>query len=449
MQSCFSYTVAFLTIAAITPAYPQTPQWAVLHKDPNYPSDKYILGVGEGTGEKADETAKRLAQSDIATQVRMKVQMEIKNIQQTYGLNPNQELYADFKIKSTSVVDEELTDAAIVETAVDTSTKTTYALAALNKEEFSTAIGLTSGWDHAKELQHGAENFLRRGKLTEAIQNLVEARAGVMDLLPKQALHDALARVPFSSEPSLGPVALTSSVRGVLSSIHIEKLGGDKQKGRIGEKFPAPFIVRVIAVEENDSVPVVGAAIVFLNLSGEQFGEALTDAKGTASCSLKVRGNIGRQLRARLSLPLLGKEFFPDVNFSSRVFNCVVLEADVAFSVKIDVRSSKVNDALRSIVVNAVTHSGYHTVDMSRFMLKVGFQSTPPTTVEGADGTLYNVSSDLTVVLIDKDSNRTLGSIIGKSQGIAKTQDGALEQSARGVKLDGSELLSLLEKAKN
>ena len=446
-----SQSVALLAIVAVAPAFPQTPPWALSHKHSNYPAAEYILGVGQGTGEKADETAKRLAQSDIATQVRMKVQEEIKNIQRTYELNPNQESYADFKIKSASVVGEELPSVAIVQTAVDASTNTTYALAALNKEKFSTAIAaeLISGWGQAKELQRSAEDLFRQGKLTEAIQNLVEARAGVMELLTKQALHDALARAPFLCAPSLGPSALASSIRNALSSIHIEKRGGDKQQGKRGENFPEPFIVQVTANEAENTVPVVGAAIVFLNSSGEQCGEGITDAKGMATCSMKARGNIGQKLRARLFLPSVGGEFSSSLDASSTVFDCAVLEADVAFSVKVDVRSSKVNDALRSLVTNAVTRAGYHIVDMSRFMLKVDFQTAPPTTVDSLDATFTIVPSELSVMLIDKDSNRTLGSIVSKSQGVAKSQDGALEQSARGVKLDGPDLLLLLEKAKN
>ena len=445
------HALALLVLAADHPVYPQVPPWAVSRSDANHPSGEYILGVGQGTGENADETAKRLAQSDIAAQVRVKVQAEIKNIQRVYGLNPNQESYADFKIQSTSVVDEELPDAAIVETAVDASTKTTYALAALDREKISSALAvkLTSGWDRANELQHTAEDFLHRGRLAEAIQDLFEAWADVMELLPKLALHDALAHEPFLSERSLSPSAVTSGIREALSGVRIEKISGDKQKGKIGENFPEPFVVHVTVNEGGNAVPVAGAAIVFLNLAGEQFGEALTDVNGTASCLLRARRSIGRQLRARLSLPSLGKEFFSDLNFSSRVFDCVLLEADVAFSLKIDVRSSKVNDALRSIVVDAVTHAGYQIVDMSRFMLRVGFQSTPAAAVDSADGPLYSVSSGVTLMLIDKDSNRTLGSINGTSQGIAKTQDGALEQSVRGMKLQHTELVLLLEKAKN
>ncbi len=451
MKFCLSLSIGFIALAAAVPAFSQAPPWALSHQHPTYPFREFILGVGQGTGEKGNETAKRLAQSDIATQVRMKVQMEIKNIQQVYGINPNQESYADFKIKSASVVEEELTGAVIVETAFDTSTNTTYALAALNKEKFSAAMTaeLTEGWNHAKDLQRTSKDFLRRGKITEGVQSLVEARSDAMELLPKLALHDVLASVPFRTEASLGPSALASSIRNALSSVRIEKRGGDKQKGKIGENFPEPFIVQATANDGENSVPVAGAAIVFLNSSGEQFGEAITDAKGTASCSLKAKGNIGKRLRARLSLPLLGKEFSSSLNSSSVEFDCVLLDADVAFSVKIDVRSSKVNDALRSVVVDAATHAGYHIVDMSRFMLRVGFQSTSPATVEGGDGTLYSVSSVFTVTLIDKDSNRTIGSIAGKSQGVAKSQDGAVEQSAHGVKLDVAEFVSLLEKAKN
>ena len=295
---------------------------------------------------------------------------------------------------------------------------------------------LTSGWDRANELQHTAEDFLHRGRLTKRYKISLKHGRMLMELLPKLALHDALAHEPFLSERSLSPSALTSSIREALSGVHIEKISGDKQKGKIGENFPEPFIVRV-TVNEGGMMPFLLPAqqLCFLNLAGEQFGEALTDVNGTASCLLRARRSIGRQLRARLSLPSLGKEFFSDLNFSSRVFDCVLLEADVAFSLKIDVRSSKVNDALRSIVVDAVTHAGYQIVDMSRFMLRVGFQSTPAAAVDSADGTLYSVSSGVTLMLIDKDSNRTLGSINGTSQGIAKTQDGALEQSVRGMKL--------------
>jgi hypothetical protein len=451
VKSWFSHAIAFFSFAAAIPAYSQVPQWAVSHKNAAYPAAEYILGVGKAMGEKAGETAKRLAQLDIALQVRMKVKLEIKSIQQTYELNPNQESYADFKIRSTSVVDEELTEPVIVETEVDTLTNTAYALAALQKGKCSATIAaeLTEGWKHAKDLQRTAQDLLRQGKIAEAIQTLIVARACVMELLPKLALHNVLAGAPFPDEPSLGPSAFASSVRDVLSEIRIEKRGGDKQKGKTGEDFPEPFIVQVTANGGENSVPVVGAAIEFLNSSGEKCGEAITDAKGIASCSMKARGNIGPRLRAGLSLPRLGKEFSSALNSSSAVFNCVLLDADAAFSIKIDVRSSKVSDALRSAVVDAVKHAGYHVVDMSRFMLRVGFQSAAPTTVEGAEGALYNVSSDITLVLIDKDSNRTLGSIVGKSQGIAKTEDGALEQSARGAKFDGPDLTALLEKARD
>ena len=69
----------------------------------------------------------------------------------------------------------------------------------------------------------------------------------------------------FSASRLSSPSALTSGIRDALSGVRIEKISGDKQKGKIGENFPEPFIVQVTANEGENAVPVVGAAIVFLN----------------------------------------------------------------------------------------------------------------------------------------------------------------------------------------
>ncbi|MGA7160228.1 MAG: hypothetical protein WBZ48_04455 [Bacteroidota bacterium] len=444
------HSVAILVIVLYTPGYSQAPPWVISHQHINYPTSQFILGVGTGTGERAEENAKRLAQADIAWQLRVKVQTQIKSVQQTYELNQNQETYADFKIGSTSVVDEELTDAMTVETAVDSTTKTTYVLAALNKENFSGVIAakLTAGWDQVKKLRDAAKNFLNRGNLGQAIQDLVAARASTINLLPKQALHDAIAPTPFLDEHSLGPSVLTSEIDDALSSVRIEKIGGDRQKGKIGEKFPQPFVVRVTAYEGGNFVPLVDDSIIFLNSSAVQYGEAVTDAKGVASCPIQARGGIGKQLRASLALHCLGNEFSSDLHSSSVVFRCILLDADAAFSVKVDAPSSGQSAFLRSAVADAVTHLGYQIVDMSRFMLRVELQ-TAPTTVDSTDGMLYSASSDATIVLIDKESNRMLGSVIGKSNGVAKTPAAAVERSVRSIKFDEPELVLLLEKAKN
>ena len=429
----------------------QVPEWAVTHKHVQYPADVYILGVGYGTGEKAGETAKRLAQSDVAAQVRVRVQTEVKNVQQTYELNQNLEAYAEFKIRSTSIVDEQLTGAEIAETSVDSSTGTAYALAILTKENFASTISaeLTSGWNQAGELHVAAEKFIRQGKVLEAIQDLIEARSTVTTLLPKQALHDAVARVPFTGSAALGPAATTSDIRSALARVRIEKKSGDKQKGKIGERFPEPFVIHVAIDADGKPIPAVGLAVAFLNASGETLGEVVSDANGTASFNPRVRGSIGTQVRARLSLPSAGKEFSTNLNSSSVVFECVLLGADVAFALKVDMPPSAVSDAVRSLVSDAVTRAGYHIVDMSRYQLRVTFLGAAPSTIDGMGGTLYSVSAESIVSLIEKEQNRTLGSVSAKSKGVAKTKNEAIEKSARSLKFDEEELISLLERAKN
>ncbi len=429
----------------------QIPKWAVTHTHKDYPAGEFILGVGYGTGDNGEESAKRLAQSDIASQVRVKVQTEVRNVQQTYELNQNQETYADFKIRSTSVVDEQLTGAEIVATAVDPSTNTTYALAALNKEKFAGSIEseLTRGWEQAAELRNSADEFLRHGKLNEAMQNLLQARTSVSDLLPKMALHDAIAGAPFHGELSLGPSTLTSFIRDVLSRVRIDKKGGDQQKGKVGEQFPEPFRVQLGIAQGETVVPVAGATISFLGSTGEALGEALTDAAGNASIAIRARGNVGSFIRARLSLQSLNREFSPNLNSSSKTFSCEVLNADVAFGLKINSMSPSITRALHEAVENAVTKIGYHVVDMSRFVLKVEFQSRPPSIIEGMGGNLFSVSSDISISLIDNGSAKTIGTVLTSSKSVAKSREAAIEKSAQGVAVDAEELATLLEKARN
>lgn len=449
-RSAVSGAVASIFFASVL-LQAQVPQWAITHKHANYPPEEFILGVGYGAGEKPEETAKRLAQSDIATQIRVKVQTEVKNVQQTYELNQNQEAYADFRIKSTAIVDEQLTGAEIVETAVDPSTNTTYALAVLNKSKFTAALAaeLTAGWDQAGHLHETAEGFIKVGKLNETLQDLVEARTIVTNLMPKEALHDAVAPTPFVGQPAIGPSAITSSIRGALSQVVIEKKGGDNQKGKIGEKFPEPFVVQVTVSGDKGRIAVPGIAVSFLNPSGESLGEAVTDSKGVAALTVQVRGSIGSKVKARLSIPLLGREFSTNLNSSSVVFSCALLDADVAFALKVEPGTPAVSDILRSIMSDAVTRVGYRVVDMSRFVLRVRIQNAQPTLIDAIGGALFSVASDVSIVLQDKESGNILGSITSKSKGVAKTKDDANEKSARELRINEQELMSLLEKARN
>jgi hypothetical protein len=125
------------------------------------------------------------------------------------------------------------------------------------------------------------------------------------------------------------------------------------------------------------------------------------------------------------------------------------MDADVAFALKTEMLTPGPSDLLRSVVSSAVTHIGYHVVDMSRFVLRVRFQSVPPTSIDGIGGTLFSVSSDVTIILTDKESNRILGSVGARSKAIAKSKEDALEKSVRELKINEQDLVSLFEKAKN
>ena len=439
----------FLMVLMSTACLAQPPQWALTHKNPNFPVEAYILGVGSAKGENADDAAKRLAQSDVASQVRVRVQTEIKNIQQTYELNNDERTFAEFRIKSTSVVDEELPGAQIIETQTDPATNTTYALAVLNKLQFARTIEseLTRGWSQVSELVTTSSEFFRHGKITEALQSLADARQTAIGLLPKVALHDAVSPISYETMPSLGPAALASKIRNFISCIRVEKKDGDAQKGKIGDPFSRPFIVAVSVSVDSVEVLAAGVGVEFLSSTGELLGATTTDATGMAKFSTTVRATIGSSIRAQIALRSLAGEFDSNLAAKSTQFTYSTVDADVAFSVRIEVIPVSISNILSAALTDAVTKIGYQVVDMSRFEIVGSLRTSPASAITGLGGTIYNISCEATIYLQDKETGRTLGTIVIKSSGVGSTEEEAKEKAAH-ITIDSSELFDLLEKAK-
>jgi hypothetical protein len=448
MKRLILSAVAFFLACTCLPA--QVPDWAVSHSHPRYPVDGYIIGIGSASGDNAGESARRLAQSDIATQVRVRVQSEIKNVQQTFELNKNEASYAEFRIKSTSVVDELLTGATIVETMTDAATNTVYALAVLNRLQFVGTIGaeLNSGWNQANVLVKASDDFIRRGKLLESIQNLLDARKIVADMLPKQALHDAVSRIPYEAHQELGPSALTSRIRAALSFVRIEKKEGDNQLGKIGETFENPFIVHLALVLEDRTVPLTGTPVKFLTAKDELISELSTDQNGNVSLTTNIRGGKNTSIRAFLSLPSIEKEFWQNLNSSSIQFTYTALAPDIAFAVKAGTGSLKMTQALISSISSVITDIGYRTVDISRFIILAEYRPAPSMSVGGLTGAIVSVNADVTITLLDNQTSKTLGSISVKAKGAGKNEQEAGEKAVRDLRIPENDMLQLLQKAK-
>ncbi|MFA6469728.1 MAG: LPP20 family lipoprotein [Bacteroidota bacterium] len=437
-----STALIFLFGFFLSVASSQVPNWYSTHTHSNYPASEYIVGVGSGSGATGAETAKKSALSDIASQLRVQIQSEMKSVTESFSVNDDEQIYSDFKRQSRTMVSDEITGAEVISTVVDEPSSTTYALVVLNRDKYSAGLRaeLEGGWKQASDLRTAAGSYFAQGKLNEAVQSTYQIKQVIAPLFAKQVLHNAAARSPFTFPSVFNPAALQNDIRSFLSQVKLVKKSGDVQKGKIGEKFAQPFVLTVTA----NGVPCTGVTVSFLLDGKIPIGDAITDDGGTAYLSTIIRN--GNSVKAKLSVPGIGREFEQNLNSSTVSFSWIAQASDKAFSLSVNGGNKKVENLVQKKLSTAISQIGYKVVTMSNNTLNVELNTNTPSKIEGMAGTLYNLTLQGTVNLKNNASNAILGSFTFSSKGVGKSEDEALEKAASGVKIDQNDLSELLQK---
>ena len=451
MKKLFDRAFAVVVLAAgVFPyLFSQVPDWYTTHKNPRYPSEMYILGVGAGSGNNGVEAAKKAAQTDLVSQIRVQIQAQVKNVSESFQFNKDEQLYSDFRSNVRTAVSDEIMGMEVAETVTDNATGTAYALVVLDREKYCENLKneLNTGWKQADDLRTASSTDAKKGNLNDALQSLLDARTAITPLLTKQALFNTVSNTPYKPAVNLGPSTLISDVRQLLSSIKLTKKGGDNQKGKIGESFGTPFVVQVTITQQDSSTPVVGGTIVFETSDNSKVGEATTDDQGLASLSTTVRAMKGNGIRARLSFKKLDREFEQNLMSVAVNFSWKAEGSSVAFVLKIDAKSAKISSTLKNTLSSAITQIGYRVVNSSKYVLEVSAETGESSKVDGMAGTMHSVSANVVATLVDREANNTLGSATFSGRGLARSETEATENAITNVKINQNDLSDLLEKA--
>ncbi len=428
----------------VSAAFAQMPQWYTTHTLRAYQPEFYIIGVGAADGANAVEKAQKNAQADIVSQIKVQVKSEIRSITESYQLNQDETISSDFRSQSRTMVNEEITGAVIVETFVDPSTQTAYAFAALERERYCEALrsDMNSAWTQASDLRSSADDFLKRGKFSDAVHAVADARALVIAALPKKALHDAVAHGAYTPPNASSPVSFTGDMKTMVSKVRIEKLRGDKQTGKVGSRFDDPFVVRVLY----QSTPVSGQALRFETMDDLLLGEAATDGNGEASFTTHVRMLPGNTVRVKMSLGELSKELDRSLLSSAAIFSYTPRPSDIGFELAAPSLKGQMAETMKGKVASALSKIGYGVLPVSRYRLALSLQNTPASKSEGFSGTLYTVKVEAVVALIDKESGAAIGQYSATASGGGRTEQEAVTKAAAGLSLDRMKLAELLEK---
>jgi hypothetical protein len=435
---------ALAIVLCSSAVFAQQPAWYTTHAHRDYQPAQYILGVGTADGANAIEKAKKNAQVEIVSQIRVQVKGEMKNISESFQINKNESIASDFSSTSRSIVNEEIAGISIVETYVDPSTQTAYALAALDRGQYARTLSdeMNAAWDQSLGLKTSADEYLKRGKLSDALQTCSEARSLLAAALPKKALHDAVAGRAYVPPHSITPVSLTTDMQTMLSKIRIEKLRGDGQTGKIGSRFVIPMAVRVLY----DDMPVSGAALIYETTDERTLSETTTDGKGEASYAGFVRSLPGNTVLVKPAFGTLSKEFQQSAASSSVRFTFAPQSSDITLEIAATGMKGQPVENVKMAFAAAAGKIGYRVAPSSRYRLEVVLRLKPASKTEGLSGIFYTVQLEAVSTLMDKQLNASLGSLSSTAAGGGKTEAEAAAKASGSITVDRMKLAELIEK---
>jgi hypothetical protein len=425
-------------------AQAQVPAWYTTHTHRGYQPEFYIVGVGAADGANAIEKAKKHAQADIVSQIKVQVKSEMQTITESYQLAQDETISSAFKSQSRTVVNEEITGASIVETFVDPATQTAYALATLDRERYCEGLrgDMNSAWTQAAELKSSADAFLTRGKLSDALHAIADARTLIVAALPKKALHDAVAGKNYTPPNGSTPLSFTSEMKTMISKVRIEKTHGDKQTGMVGKRFIEPFAVRVLY----EVTPVSGVRMSFESTENLPLGESMTDGNGEASLLANVRMLPGNTVRAKLTLAELSKEFERNLLSNAAMFSYTPRPSDIGFELSVSQMKGQTADGLKKKIADAVTKLGYKVLPSAKYRIELSLQHEEPAKQEGFSGQLVTVRVEAIATLVEKESGAVVGTYSMKGAGGGRTEPDAVAKASGTLTVDRMKFADLLEK---
>jgi hypothetical protein len=438
----FLFIIALVCSSAI--AFSQAPAWYTTHAHGSYQPAQYLLGAGSADGANAIEKAKKNAQVDIVSQIKVQVKGEMKNVSTSFQLDKNETISSDFSSRSRTAVNEEITGIEIVETYVDPSTQTAYALAALDRQKYARSLSdeMNAAWTQSSDLRAAADEFLKRGKVQDALRSCADARMLIVAALPKKALHDAVAGKAYTAPNPITPVSLTADMQAMLSNMKIEKVSGDKQTGKIGSRFGVPMKVRVTY----KNTVVANAPVRFETTDKTQLSETMTDEQGEAEFRGCVRSIPGSAIRVRPVLGNLEREFEQSSQGASALFSYTPQPSEIALELAVTGVKGKAAENVKSALASAVGKTGYRIVPSSRYRLEAALQAKPAAKTEGLNGTLYMVQVEAVSTLTDVQTHASLGSVASTATAGGKSESEATEKASAKLAIDRMKLAELIEK---
>ncbi|MCS7013050.1 MAG: LPP20 family lipoprotein [Chloroherpetonaceae bacterium] len=441
---CFAAGTAF--------AQPQ-PAWVTTGKHPKYPQDLYWIGVGQGMGARALDEAKSKAKAEIAKQFKVTVSSKTKLVQTEKIVGNSALMTSDLEDRIETQVDKmTLTGLEIAETFESKVTGKAFALAVLNREEFTNTLKTELEAEIAKireKIASGA-SLSEKGDIGSAVNAYMEALALAEDVGPKVVFFNIVAK-GYALPEDVRPEFIESQVRDELSMISLKKVSGDNQRGKIGENLPMPFVVQALSKGQ----PIRGVPITFK--AGDEIVETvITGEDGMAKLeyvvqAVGIKGNKGK-VTATIDLSRLSASLRSELrNITTLPFDFTV-EGIGSFACDVEMADNDITDGqnamLAKMMVQALEKNGVTVKRNAPIVARGSFTAREAGTVQSLNGQMVLQDITFEVFFINRNTQSVLSSVSVNVKGLGRDSEDALQKGLNSLRLPPAKLSEAIGKAR-
>jgi len=425
------YIIILIGMVVSQAVLAQAPHW--FGQDmPGYSTSNYYIGEGEGA---SYSEAINNAQAVVASQIRVSIESQVNSYISEVSDDDRVEIKESFESEINSTVDETIQGITMIKN--ERIKKRYYVTVALDKRKYLAGlrVEINQLWSKIYNLIKDARELVNDGKIFTALENYTDAQPYVSPFYVKKSFYDALADRPYTIDEFITVEGIISEVRKLINGIDLDVTAGNKQTGTLGALLQKAIIVESVYKKRDINIPNLALKVEYDDGTLERLetdDNGMAEIWTTANCENGKKGNIKIRLDL-FKLPKLYKKYFMNVSTTAK-FNCTN-DVTVSFSLFVEDENKNRLNKVEQKIAKSLEKIGYTVTDDAELGLNGFVSIIEENEVQGKSGPMVQIKAELSVLLVTKSTEETVGSFTQNFVGLGKNKKKAQEKAYNKMKI--------------
>ena len=406
-----------------------------------YPTSGYF--IGEGVGSDYSEALAN-AQTEIASQIRVGIESQLTLSISEVSDNDKSELRESFDSEIKTSINETIQGIVIVKK--EKKKQQYYVAAALDKEKYLAGlrVEIDQLWNQINRLITDARGFENNGKLFSALDNYSDAMPYISPFYVKKSFYDSLSDIPYMIAEFITVDGIISEIRKLINKIDLKIVEGNNQTGRSASFLQKPIIIEAKFGKKDYPISSLPLKIEYDDGSTDKI---ITDESGRSAvwamafCGDANKGKVQIQLD-HYKFPSVYKKYFVNVNTQSK-YNCTE-KMPISFSVYVEDEEKNRLEKVEQKLTKSLEKIGYTVFNDAELALNGSVSVIEENEIQGKSGPMVQLKAELSLLMILKSTNETVGSFTSNFVGLGKNKNKSLEKAYNKMKIKDKDLTKAL-----